>query len=103
MTRLLCILLSLLFSLSGPAKGATGAFDRSLLAAKGVEQGAMRWGASYQSREVKLCPVLLRNSLFGTRLARNRVGALTKDVYRCVMQLAIFAFMMGRQLVLAIE
>ena len=36
MTRLLCILLTLLFSLSSPAIGANGLFARSSLAAKGV-------------------------------------------------------------------
>jgi len=34
MTRLLCILLTLLFSLSGPAMGVNGNFGHSLLAAK---------------------------------------------------------------------
>ena len=34
MTRLFCVLLTLLFSLSGPAIGACGDFGRSLLAAK---------------------------------------------------------------------
>ena len=35
MTRLLCVLLTLLFSLSGPAMGANGDFGRSSLAARG--------------------------------------------------------------------
>jgi len=38
MTRLICVLLTLLFPLSGPAMGATGDFGRSSLAAKGGDE-----------------------------------------------------------------
>ena len=40
MTRVFCILLTLLFSLSGPAMGGNSDFDRSCLAATNV----IRWG-----------------------------------------------------------
>jgi filamentous hemagglutinin len=41
MTKLLCVLLTLLFSLSGPATGANGDFCRSSLAANSGLEGAV--------------------------------------------------------------